>query len=233
MTSFLFDDKVEIVRRPRRRTSCIQVLPNQSVRLLIPQSLSDKKALAFLQTKSDWIHRKQLEAAKRQQETPSFNCLDGDSLHYLGHPYSLRLLTGSSTEIFIKNQSIWVCLPSTKDKDLIRQKLISWYQSLAKDIIIDRVHQYTSHFSVQPNRIRIKSCKTRWGSCSSKRNLNFNWALIMAPLPIIDSVVVHELCHLIHLNHSKAFWNLVKSLDPDYLSHRDWLKEHGHLLSLG
>jgi predicted metal-dependent hydrolase len=80
--------------------------------------------------------------------------------------------------------------------------------------------------------IRISSARTRWGSCSSRGGLNFTWRLIQAPLPIIDYVVVHELAHLKVPNHSKAFWELVKNLLPDFAERRAWLKAHGRQLSV-
>lgn len=82
------------------------------------------------------------------------------------------------------------------------------------------------------NRITIRDQKTRWGSCSAKGTLSFNWRLMLAPPAVLDYVVVHELCHLTHMDHSKAFWALVESVCPDYRVHRKWLKEHGHELVL-
>lgn len=81
-------------------------------------------------------------------------------------------------------------------------------------------------------RITIRDQKTRWGSCSARGTLSFNWRLMLAPPAVLDYVVVHELCHLTHMNHSKAFWALVESVCPDYRAHRKWLKEHGQELIL-
>lgn len=80
--------------------------------------------------------------------------------------------------------------------------------------------------------ITIRDQKTRWGSCSSNGTLSFNYRLIFAPPAILDYVVVHELCHLTHMNHSKDFWNMVESVLPDYKERRQWLKEHGQELNL-
>ncbi|PIR43823.1 zinc-dependent protease, partial [candidate division WWE3 bacterium CG10_big_fil_rev_8_21_14_0_10_32_10] len=81
-------------------------------------------------------------------------------------------------------------------------------------------------------KIYIKNVKTIWGSCSSRKNLNFNYKLVMAPHNIIDYVVIHEVCHLVHQNHSKSFWSLVKSIDPNFKEHKKWLHENGHNLTL-
>ena len=99
-----------------------------------------------------------------------------------------------------------------------------------------RIRERVAHFAPlvgrQPGRITIREQKTRWGSCSAKKNLNFNWKLMLAPPDVLDYVVVHELCHLIHLDHSPAFWALVGSVLPDYRARRRWLKEHGDELML-
>ena len=91
-----------------------------------------------------------------------------------------------------------------------------------------KVKHYAGLMNVQYGRITIRNQKTRWGSCSSKGNLNFNCLLMLAPDEVVDYVVIHELCHLIEMNHSKAFWKQVEQMMPDYKKHRKWLKDHGN-----
>lgn len=95
------------------------------------------------------------------------------------------------------------------------------------DKIVRCVHHYERIMGLYGNRITVKNQKTRWGSCSSKRNLNFNYKLAYMPQEILDYVVVHELAHLRHMNHSREFWALVEQYIPDYRARRGWLKEHG------
>lgn len=99
---------------------------------------------------------------------------------------------------------------------------------LALKVISVKVKHYAGLMNVQYGRITIRNQKTRWGSCSSKGNLNFNCLLMLAPDEVVDYVVIHELCHLIEMNHSKAFWQQVEQIMPDYKKHRKWLKEHGN-----
>ena len=87
-----------------------------------------------------------------------------------------------------------------------------------------RVEFYRKQIGKPVNSIRIKDVRSRWGSCSSKANLNFNWRLVLAPMEVLDYVVVHEMCHLKEMNHSKAFWDLVGEILPDYQKQREWLK---------
>jgi predicted metal-dependent hydrolase len=123
-------------------------------------------------------------------------------------------------------------ITSTRDGAAIREAIIDWYRSQASQKIEERINYYHHKIGRNPARITIKEQRTRWGSCSSLGNLNFNWKAIMAPSPVLDYIVVHELCHLIHLNHSQDFWNLVASILPDYRERRDWLKIHGVRLDL-
>ena len=100
----------------------------------------------------------------------------------------------------------------------------------ARRVIPGRVRYYAERLGVSYGRITIRHQKTRWGSCSSSGNLNFNCLLMLAPPEVLDSVVVHELCHRKHMNHSKEFWNMIENILPDYKEHRKWLKENGHTL---
>lgn len=103
---------------------------------------------------------------------------------------------------------------------------ITDYRKKAEMILTERVHYYEPILGVKVNRIHIKDQKTRWGSCSSKKNVNLNWRLILAPQEVMDYVIIHELCHLIEMNHSRAFWELVESICPDYRERKQWLKEN-------
>ncbi len=109
-----------------------------------------------------------------------------------------------------------------------------------KDMIYMKAHQvfsrkalyYSRLMSVTYNRITVREQKTRWGSCSSRRNLNFNWRLLLAPDEIVDYVVVHELAHLREMNHSAKFYAIIESILPDYKNRQNWLKENGYRLFL-
>ena len=114
--------------------------------------------------------------------------------------------------------------PPLSDKDRAR------YISIARDIFTRKTAYYARIMGVSYGRIAIREQKTRWGSCSSKGNLNFNWRLILAPEEVLDYVVVHELAHRREMNHSKAFYAIVGSVLPDYRQARRWLREHGDSL---
>lgn len=122
----------------------------------------------------------------------------------------------------------------------VQKALEKWYISQARQVFPERASQYYPLVSrlaggmgkeISPvNRIAVRNQKTRWGSCSSKGNLNFNWRLLMAPSEVLDYVVVHELCHLAYLDHSKQFWQMVAAVLPDWKERRNWLKANGMYL---
>ncbi|MEA3442918.1 MAG: M48 family metallopeptidase, partial [Chloroflexota bacterium] len=104
--------------------------------------------------------------------------------------------------------------------------LEQWYRMQAAKLINERVDKLSARLGLTYNRIIIRGQKTRWGSCSHKGNLSFNWKLIMAPEPVIDYVIIHELTHLKEMNHTKRFWELVAEYCPRWCEHKKWLKDH-------
>ena len=116
--------------------------------------------------------------------------------------------------------------------DTQRAALEKRYIEAAREYFPKRVAYFLPLTGGSYERITIRDQKTRWGSCSAKGTLSFNWRLMLAPPAVLDYVVVHELCHLTHMDHSAAFWALVEQVCPDYRTHRKWLKEHGQELVL-
>ncbi len=112
-----------------------------------------------------------------------------------------------------------------KDFSLIKNDIINLYKKLAKEIILYRTEYYKNKIRTEYNFVKIKSVKSRWGSCSSKKNLNFSWKLVMADIKIVDYVVVHELCHLKEMNHSENFWKEVEKILPDYKIRKKLLRD--------
>lgn len=104
------------------------------------------------------------------------------------------------------------------------------YRSQAKQVFARKVAWYARQMQVSYGTITIREQKTRWGSCSSRGNLNFNWRLILAPEPVLDYVVIHELAHRKEMNHSAGFWGIVEEMMPDYRQYRGWLKQYGDCL---
>lgn len=118
------------------------------------------------------------------------------------------------------------------NEDELKVKLKKYYFSNCKRIVEERLKIYQVQLKLIPKEFKIEESKTKWGSCSSEKKLTFNYRLAMAPMEAIDYVVVHELCHLQHMNHDRSFWRLVGSILPDYKERREYLKKYGQFLTL-
>ncbi|HTG67682.1 MAG TPA: SprT family zinc-dependent metalloprotease [Candidatus Udaeobacter sp.] len=125
-------------------------------------------------------------------------------------------------------------LIETKDlnEEELKNSLKKFYFSSCKKIVGERIKIYQTQLKVKPKTIEIVESKTKWGSCSSDKKLTFNYRLAMAPVEIIDYVIIHELCHLTHMNHDRSFWRRVGSIMPDYKNKEEFLARHGHAMTL-
>lgn len=154
-----------------------------------------------------------------------------------------RLLPKAAILSFAYEKADWILTSYEKQKirpvpakdgpkDAATRALEKRYRDAAKEYIPKRVKYYHELTGGNYNKITIRDQKTRWGSCSSNGTLSFNYRLMLAPPRVLDYVVVHELCHLTHMNHSTDFWNMVASILPNYKEYRKWLKDNGHTLQL-
>lgn len=152
------------------------------------------------------------------------------TIMYQGEEKEVKLIAyaGKAAQVIFRENRFNVYinnkLTGSKTEQEAAKALRTWMIEEAFDRIQQRTAVYSEIIGVQYNSIRIKDTKTRWGSCSSKGNLNFNFRIIMAPAQVMDYIIVHELCHLKHMNHSKEFWSTVAGYMPDYTVHKEWLK---------
>jgi len=152
----------------------------------------------------------------------------GRHLRYLGRIYRLVLVISPEEKprVELAGEIALVTL-AREDEALLARSLDAWYRRMAGEIFPIRVADAAARMGLTYGRIACRNQRTRWGSCSSKRNLNFNIRLVMAPLEVLDYLVVHELAHLREMNHSPRFWALVDRYCPERKRHQRWLKEHG------
>lgn len=157
---------------------------------------------------------------------------NGDILYYLGDKRTLTVIREPRTRAKVKGvmDRILMWVPYEADFAYKKEQLEKWYRKEAFAVISRKAEEFAGLLSTDFQTIRIKDQKSRWGSCSSKGNLNINWRIIMAPEPVCDYVIIHELCHLVFMDHSIHFWKLVESICPDYRQYKKWLKEKGSLL---
>lgn len=172
---------------------------------------------------------------KRMQEPEGRLKLEnGDVLYYLGENRILTVIREDRKRSIVKcvQGRLLLFVPYEADYEEKRRQLEKWYRKEAALVLHQKASEFAKLLSVSFEDVRIKDQKSRWGSCSSKGNLNFNFRIIMAPNDVCNYVVMHELCHLVYMDHSKNFWNLLQSICPDYKSHKMWLKQQGKTLYL-
>lgn len=144
---------------------------------------------------------------------------------YLGKSYPIHTtqdITIIQDHVVFEGDILKIIVKQFED-DRIKQALKRFYYQQCKALVEQRIRFYQSNFKVKPRSIKISDSKRTWGTCDSKLQLTFNWRLAMAPLEVIDYVVVHEMCHMVHLNHDRSFWRLVGRIIPDYEEHENWL----------
>jgi len=223
---------VEIIRTSRRKTASIKVNEGK-VSIIVPESLSTEQIESLLTKKHRWIKEK-LSLNEETVLIKAKEFVSGESFAYLGRNYRLKVIEGLYPAIKL-HQGRFVA--SVRDKTVnnapsIKQMLIRWHKQHAEAKLIEKTARYAKIISVCPSSVGIKFYQSRWGSCSPTADIHYNWKIIMAPNRIVDYVVVHELCHILHHDHSPAFWQTVERYFPDYLECKEWLKLNGKRLDI-
>ncbi len=218
------DLSIEVVRTNRKKTASIKIVDG-SVQVIVPRKLSNARVAELIEKRTPWIRQK----LRQQSETVVLKpkeYVSGESFTHLGRNYRLKLVSGGLREVRLKGGYLELGVSKgTKDGD-IRNALVRWYEEHAIERLTEKTVRYAKIMDVAPNSIVARDYKSRWGSCSPQGDISYNWRIIIAPHHIVDYVVVHELCHMQHPNHSPAYWNSVKRVMLDYKESRQWLKDH-------
>ena len=212
----------------RRKSIGYYVLANGTIEIRAPYGTSKRKIESGFQTYAPQLlaEQKRIQALHNR---PIFILNDGANLPVYDHTYTLKLIYKAQTSkpsITQRDSCIYLTQPYP-DLAVTRELIANYYKKIGKSILVKQVNAFATSMAVHYNRIMLKEQKTRWGSCSSLNNLNFNWKILLMPPPICDYIIVHELSHLKELNHSPAFWQIVENVLPDYQNRRTWLKKQG------
>lgn len=218
--------KINKLIRSKRKTLALEISHDGSLIVRAPAKASMDAINVFINKKRSWIRNKQEFARQRHQKALPKEFVNGEGFFYLGEIYKLWIVSNADVPLIFKDEF----LLSRDHLSNAMEIMLNWYKDQARSMILERVKLYSSIAGIAYNKFNISDARTRWGSCSAKGNMNFSWRLIMAPLRVIDYVVVHELAHQEVKNHSRKFWDKVKAIFPDYEQCRRWLKENGHLL---
>lgn len=218
------------IKKSNRKTVSIIIEANATVRIMAPNKLKHSEIESLIEKKMDWI-LKHLDRMSQQNVT-SMTYASGSTMLFLGEQKVLTIKEvpkAKDQKVCASGGGIHV-YTITCEGEHIQLLLTKWLRLRAEEIIIERVAYYSEQMGVIPMKVSVKTQTKRWGSCNSKKQIYLNWRLVFAPVEIIDYVVIHELSHIMHMNHSTLFWQLVESFDSKYKAHRKWLKDHGHML---
>lgn len=214
--------EVNQIIRSKRKTLAIQIKNDGSVIVRVPLRTPDRAIDEFVEQHSAWVERKQAQIRSAiPQRTRQY--IPGEMFFLLGNEYPLEIIKNQK-ESLVLDGCFQLAEPS---RDRAKDVFERWYRAQAKAILQERVDFYARKYGFRYQGIKITGAKTRWGSCSGRGSLSFSWRLILTPLEVVDYVVVHELVHTIHHNHSKRFWKKLETILPDFKEHRTWLRKHG------
>lgn len=227
----ILNDKVipYIVRKSERAKNVRLSLGLEGIlQVVVPQKYSLGKIEPLLKEKEKWILSKYEEITRARVAREEALEEASSVLRYLGKEYSLVTILDAQNPIrvVLEGDRALVTLPENSE-ELLRRVTEAWYRWAAREIFMERTKIFAAKMGVTYRQIFIKNQKTRWGSCSEKGNLNFNLRLVMAPLEVVDYIIIHELAHLKEMNHSKKFWEIVDRFCPNRRKCQAWLKNNG------
>jgi len=219
--------QVEVIRTDRKKTLSVKVLAGR-VEVRVPRATSANRVADLVTRKARWIREKLLQQQSRQPQLVK-RYVTGERFEFLGEEVMLRVEVGADKHVTLANGVLRVQVPNRvrKREQYVGRAVQEWFRAAAAAQLPARIDHYAALVGVAPRAIKVRRYKARWGSCSSRGELAFNWLIMAAPTTIADYVVVHELCHLLHLNHGEQFWATVERAMPDYRQHRQWLRVNG------
>ncbi|SHJ38035.1 M48 family metallopeptidase [Parasporobacterium paucivorans] len=208
-----------------RKTISISIDMYARIEIWAPKGTTEKAVVSLLEEKWEWIQQN-IEEMKIKQNGHIKKIYDqGETFLYLGSFYPIQITEDNGIirdSVTFSGNMLHICVNQLEDEK-IQKALKRFYYKECKRLIEKRIKYYQSNFKTKPHSISITENNSNWGTCNSFHQLTFNWKLAMAPLDVIDYVVVHEMCHMVHMNHDRSFWRLVGKFIPDYEKRQNWL----------
>ncbi|MFA7326884.1 MAG: SprT family zinc-dependent metalloprotease [Candidatus Kapaibacterium sp.] len=207
-----------------RQTFSLEIDEWGKLTIRAPKKATEREIQQVLVEKQRWILTKQQSAKSKKPKDYSF---DGtEEFFFLGKKYPV--LFHSEQDIIIFDGEQFLINEYYREK--LQEIMTNWYKDKALKIASFLTDKYTDKLGIKHRNVKITSAKTRWGSCSSQKNININWRLVLAPLQVLEYVVAHEVAHLKFMDHSTNFWRTVEELQPSYKTYKKWLKDNHNLL---
>lgn len=228
----LTDIRYLIRRSPRRNTVSIAMDPHEGVIVTAPERAEAERLDKIVSAKARWITKRLGRMSERPPAPSEREFLSGESYRYLGRQYRLKVRAGDAP-LRLHGAYLELGVPKSCQgihrAARVRSALVDWYRARAQQYLPTRVRPWAARLGLDPPKLVIAEPRKRWGS-SSRRIVRINWRIIQAPAALVDYVLVHELVHLIHEDHSKKFWTTVGRAMPDYEQRKKRLREIGAAL---
>ncbi len=221
--------KIKIEKTQRRKTLSIFIERDGSVRVLAPISVGDEKIESAIRASEYQIFTKLAKWKELNQGKVNRKLVNGQSFLYLGRNYRLSIIENSNVPLKISGGYLVL------DKKYLKQSekvFKAFYKEKAIIKIEERMKLIENKFSKKPTSVKVLELRNRWASWTPKNGLNFHWKCAMAPVPVIDYIITHEMVHLKIPNHSPQFWNELDKKMPNYREYENWLKINGVKMSL-
>jgi predicted metal-dependent hydrolase len=222
MKTTYLDPIVDSFKRARRRNLSITIDREARVNVVSPYHLQISEINDFVRSKIDWIEKSKIRVIANKPLIRNYE--DGEEFLYLGVPRKLKYVSNVNHAIAYLNDEFHI---STNVKPYAKEYLAKLYKNLAWNYFVPKTYEFAKKYNFKFSTTKISSANSKWGSCSSRGSINLSWRLVMAPEPVIDYVIIHELAHTVEANHSAKFWAIVEKIIPDYKSKRKWLKDNG------
>jgi hypothetical protein len=219
-----------VLVRSRRRTIGLEVRPDATIVVRAPVRTPVWYVESLLREKAGWIEDKLTKARSHVSLLPRHDFLTGERFRYLGREWPFVVVAFQETALTFDEKTGFSLDMAAFDRGEVVFE--EWYRARARELLAERVRHYAPLVGVSVPRLRITGAEWRWGSCSTSGTVGFAWRLIMAPMDVVDYVVVHELAHLREMNHSSRFWEVVAGVIPDHSTRRRWLRDHGGMLTI-
>lgn len=219
----------ELIRTERKTIALIVRRDGQLV-VRAPFNATDEAIRALIEKKSAWIQSKQKLVRETYPVFKPKEYVNGEGFWYLGKIYRLEIVETAIEQPLVLSDNFYLSQSALPQAGNIFER---WYRAQAKTMLSERVAWYADKHGYAIPAVKITDAHTRWGSCSARGSVSFAWRLVMAPMPVIDYLVAHELAHLLVKNHSTEFWGKVSLMMPNYEQQIEWLEINGHLLNLG
>ena len=223
-----YNFNISIKRTNRLKTVSLRV-KNQEVVLSVPKFVTDSEIDNIIERKINWIRNK-LAIEKTNSSNIKRKYENGEKFLYFGSEYSLKIKHSNKDNVYLDNNIMIVEVRNNSKAAHIRNMLKNWYIDESKKYLIKTTNYYEILIGVSVNKLIFGKYKSKWGSCNSKKTISYDWRIIMAPLEVIHYLIIHELCHIKHLNHSNDFWKTVEKYMANYKLQKKWLKTNSNKL---